>query len=62
MKNPYEMRYEYYRSAKEQLLEEYHAKITEMQIADRKDDFPKYPTTDDIIALAERIKTFTEKK
>ena len=62
---PYEMRFNYYMAASDQLQSDYHAKFNEAVI--RKEDgfkgvYPAYPTADEIFALAEAIKAFAEKK
>ena len=62
---PYEMRFQYYIAARDQMQNAYHAKFNEAVI--RKEDgfagvYPAYPTADEIFALAEAIKAFAEKK
>lgn len=64
---PYEMRFNYYMAAKDQLVNAYHAEFNEVQChKDRNDlghyEYPKYPTPKDIFDLAEDIKAFAEKK
>jgi hypothetical protein len=62
---PYEMRFNYYMAARDQLQSAYHAKFNEAVI--RKEDgfagvYPAYPDSEEIFALAEAIKAFSEKK
>lgn len=63
---PYEMRFNYYMAAKDQLANQYHAQLNEAQIKMQYGDIgaavPDYPTPAQIFALAEEIKTFAEKK
>jgi hypothetical protein len=62
---PYEMRFQYYMAAREQLQNGYHAKFNEA-IARKEDGFagvyPAYPDSEDIFKLAESIKVFAETK
>lgn len=62
---PYEMRFQYYMAAREQLQNSYSAKFNEAVI--RKEDglagvYPAYPDEEEIFKLAEAIKAFAEKK
>jgi hypothetical protein len=62
---PYEMRFQYYMAARDQLQNGYHAKFNEAVI--RKEDglagvYPAYPDEEEIFKLAEAIKAFAEKK
>ena len=62
---PYEMRFQYYIAAREQLQNGYHAKFNEACI--RKEEgfagvYPAYPDEQEIFKLAEAIKAFAEKK
>ena len=62
---PYEMRFQYYMAAREQLQNDYSAKFNEAVI--RKEDgfagvYPQYPNEEEIFKLAEAIKAFAEKK
>ena len=62
---PYEMRFQYYIAAREQLQDNYNAKFNEACI--RKEDgfagvYPAYPTEQEIFKLAEAIKVFAETK
>lgn len=63
---PFELRFNYYMAARDQLQNEYHCKFTEAQymqeagIADVL--FPKYPSAEEVFNLAETIKAFAEKK
>lgn len=63
---PYEMRFNYYMAAKDQLANQYHAEMNEaqikMQFGASGADLPDYPTSDQIFSLAEEIKAFAEKK
>lgn len=61
MTNPYQMRFDFYKTAWDQLICEYHADIYKME-AEKTSNFPKFPTVEQTIELAEKIKNFTEKK
>lgn len=63
---PYEMRFNYYMAAKDQLTSEYHAlyadAVRRMESKETGLVFPGYPSAVKIFALAEEIKSFAEKK
>ena len=64
-RTPYEIRFNYYMAARDQLQSEYNAKFNEAII--RKEDgfagvYPAYPNEEEIFKLAESIKAFAEKK
>ena len=63
---PYELRFNYYMSARQHLTDEYHAMLSEVNLNYERGYgravFPVFPTHDKIIALAEEIKAFAEKK
>ena len=66
--NPYEMRFNYFHAARDLLIGEYQANFTEIQYCEDKEEKDKrfsslkYPSRQDIFALAEQIKDFTDKK
>jgi|APCry1669188970_1035186.scaffolds.fasta_scaffold186931_1 hypothetical protein len=62
---PYEMRFQYYIAARDQLQNAYSSKFNEACI--RKQDgfagvYPEFPTPEEIFILAEAIKVFAETK
>lgn len=63
---PYEMRFNYYMAARDQLANQYHAQMNEaqikMQFGASAAEVPDYPTSHQIFSLAEEIKAFAEKK
>jgi hypothetical protein len=63
---PYEMLFNYYMAAKDQLANQYHAQLNEAQIKMQYGatgaPVPDYPTPTQIFQLAEEIKSFAEKK
>lgn len=65
---PYEQRFNYYMAAKDLLIEKYHADFNAVTITANNPKYilsellPKFPTEDEIFALAESIKYFAEKK
>ena len=65
---PFEMRFNYYMAARDQLTQQYHADYEKVQITanDPKSILsqllPTYPTANQIFSLAEEIKAFAEKK
>jgi hypothetical protein len=70
MANPYEMRFNYYHAAKDYLTGEYQAQMDRILMAyldesQEKHDLIRalvYPTREQIFALAEQIKDFSETK
>ena len=63
-KSPYELRYELLAFARDSLTSEYYAKVEEAQNFPNKlgNGVLKYPSKDDIFALAEEYKNFIERK
>jgi hypothetical protein len=63
---PYEQRFNYYMAARDQLTNAYHCEFNESQCrntaGENIDEWPKFPTPDQIFSLAEDIKSFAEKK
>jgi len=65
MATPYELRFSYYSAAKEHLLAQYYAEFNQAQVEADKGksvEYPHFPSTGEIFALAEEIKAFSEKK
>jgi hypothetical protein len=70
MANPYEMRFNYYHAAKDYLQSDYQAQMDRILMAYLEESQEKhdliralvYPTREQIFALAEQIKDFSEKK
>jgi hypothetical protein len=71
MANPYEMRFNYFHAAKDLLINEYQSELDRIMISHNDDEIKikaskisqlKYPTREDIFALAEQIKEFADKK
>ena len=71
MANPYEMRFNYLHYAKDFLVSEYQAQMDRIMLSHNDDEIKirahkisqiKYPTREDIFALAEQIKDFADKK
>jgi len=63
---PYEQRFNYYMAARDQLTTAYHCKFAEAQCRNDAGEsigtWPEFPTPNQILSLAEEIKTFAEKK
>jgi len=71
MANPYEMRFNYFHAARDYLVEEYKSHMDQILLSHNDDEIKirahkisqiKYPTREDIFALAEQIKDFADKK
>lgn len=63
-KNPFEIRFDLLTLARDSLQTEYFSKIEEAKNFPSKltNGLPKYPSKDDIFALAEEYKNFIERK
>ena len=64
-KTPFELRFEFYHAAKEQLISQYHAEFNQAQVEaeqGQRVEYPHFPSSGEIFALAEEIKQFAEKK
>jgi hypothetical protein len=71
MANPYEMRFNYLHFAKDFLVNEYQAQMDRIMLSHNDDEIKiradkinkiKYPTREEIFALAEELKNFADKK
>jgi hypothetical protein len=70
MTTPYDLRFNLIHFAKQQLTDEYQAALERIMLSFPEDysgrpamiNALKYPTKDDILKLAEELKTFTDKK
>ena len=70
MTTPYDLRFNLIHFAKQQLSDEYQASLERIMLSfpEESDNRAsmiaalKYPTKDDILKLAEELKTFTDKK
>jgi hypothetical protein len=71
MANPYEMRFNYLHFAKDFLVSEYQAEMDRIMISHNDDEIKiraekishlKYPSREEIFALAEELKNFADKK
>lgn len=64
-RNPYELRWELLQQAENRLINRYQAEENRYNIlSDNGEDpgeYPKYPTDDDIHALAEEMRSFIER-
>ena len=66
--NPYEMRFNYFNAARDLLRDEYQANFEKLHFCEDTEEKNKqlfslkYPNREDIFALAEQIKEFTDKK
>ena len=68
--NPYQMRFNYYHAAKDYMTAEYQAQMDRILMAHIDENKEKhdliralvYPTSEQIFALADQIKEFSEKK
>ena len=64
---PYELRYQLLQTAQERLTQRYHADMEQWREMKQMDPasntpLPTFPSEEDIFLLAEKIKTFVEKK
>ena len=70
MTTPYDLRFNLIHFAKQQLSDEYQASLERIMLSHSEESTQravyinalKYPTKDDILKLAEELKTFTDKK
>ena len=70
MTTPYDLRFNLINIAKQQLTDEYQASLERIMLSFPDESIHraaiigdlKYPTKDDILKLAEELKTFTDKK
>ena len=61
-KNPYELRFDLLQFARSNLLEKYYAEFDAWKENRLPNSQPSFPTTEDVFNLAEKYKSFIEKK